>query len=164
MIRSFLFVPGDSERKLEKAGEVGADAIIVDLEDSVTAESRPRARELAREGFEVATSTMSGWVRSGAGLLSIVARAVRSDLLLYTNAFLLFVGIACWVWGRFATLQQSIGRRVGMQDFDPTIIAFICNWCKYTAADLAGTSRLHSGQITRTRRWASTATREEATR
>ena len=49
MIRSFLFVPGDSERKLEKADSVGADAIIVDLEDSVTAENRPRARELARE-------------------------------------------------------------------------------------------------------------------
>lgn len=49
MIRSFLFVPGDSERKLEKARDVGADAIIVDLEDSVTDESRPRARELARE-------------------------------------------------------------------------------------------------------------------
>jgi citrate lyase subunit beta/citryl-CoA lyase len=49
MIRSFLFVPGDSERKLQKADGVGADAIIVDLEDSVTAENRPRARELARE-------------------------------------------------------------------------------------------------------------------
>lgn len=49
MIRSFLFVPGDSERKLEKAAGVGADAIIVDLEDSVTADNRPRARELARE-------------------------------------------------------------------------------------------------------------------
>jgi citrate lyase subunit beta/citryl-CoA lyase len=49
MIRSFLFVPGDSERKLEKARAAGADAIIVDLEDSVTAESRPRAREIARE-------------------------------------------------------------------------------------------------------------------
>jgi citrate lyase subunit beta/citryl-CoA lyase len=49
MIRSFLFVPGDSERKLEKAPGTGADAIIVDLEDSVSADSRPRARELARE-------------------------------------------------------------------------------------------------------------------
>lgn len=49
MIRSFLFVPGDSERKLEKARDAGADAVIVDLEDSVTAENRPRARELARE-------------------------------------------------------------------------------------------------------------------
>lgn len=52
MIRSLLFVPGDSERKLEKARAAGADAIIVDLEDSVTAESRPRARELAREYIE----------------------------------------------------------------------------------------------------------------
>ena len=49
MIRSFLFVPGDSERKLEKAAGAGADAVIVDLEDSVSAENRPRARELARE-------------------------------------------------------------------------------------------------------------------
>lgn len=49
MIRSFLFVPGDSERKLEKASGVGADALIVDLEDSVTADARPAARELARD-------------------------------------------------------------------------------------------------------------------
>lgn len=28
-----------------------------------------------------------------------------------------------------------------MEDFEPTIIAFVCNWCTYTAADLAGTSR-----------------------
>jgi len=27
-------------------------------------------------------------------------------------------------------------------DFNPAIIAFVCNWCTYTAADLAGTSRL----------------------
>lgn len=27
-------------------------------------------------------------------------------------------------------------------DFEPKIIALICNWCTYTAADLAGTSRL----------------------
>lgn len=28
------------------------------------------------------------------------------------------------------------------QDFEPAILAFVCNWCTYTAADLAGTSRL----------------------
>jgi F420-non-reducing hydrogenase iron-sulfur subunit len=27
-------------------------------------------------------------------------------------------------------------------DYQPTLIAFVCNWCTYTAADLAGTSRL----------------------
>ena len=49
MIRSFLFVPADSERKLTKASESGADALILDLEDSVAAEARPDARVLARE-------------------------------------------------------------------------------------------------------------------
>ncbi len=49
MIRSFLFVPADSERKLEKAKSTNADALILDLEDSVTPDSRPAARELARE-------------------------------------------------------------------------------------------------------------------
>jgi F420-non-reducing hydrogenase iron-sulfur subunit len=27
-------------------------------------------------------------------------------------------------------------------DFEPTIVAFLCNWCSYTGADLAGTSRM----------------------
>ena len=47
MSRSFLFVPADSERKLEKAGDVGADALILDLEDAVAAEARPVARKRA---------------------------------------------------------------------------------------------------------------------
>lgn len=29
-----------------------------------------------------------------------------------------------------------------MDEFEPTIVAFVCNWCSYTAADLAGTSRM----------------------
>ena len=29
-----------------------------------------------------------------------------------------------------------------MSDFEPKIVAFFCNWCTYTAADLAGTSRM----------------------
>jgi len=29
-----------------------------------------------------------------------------------------------------------------MEQFEPKIIALVCNWCTYTAADLAGTSRL----------------------
>ena len=48
-IRSFLFVPADSERKLARALEAGADALILDLEDSVAAANRPTARKLARE-------------------------------------------------------------------------------------------------------------------
>jgi F420-non-reducing hydrogenase iron-sulfur subunit len=28
------------------------------------------------------------------------------------------------------------------KDFEPTIVSFLCNWCSYTGADLAGTSRM----------------------
>ena len=49
MNRSYLFVPADSERKMKKAADVGADATILDLEDSVPPDSRPAARELSRD-------------------------------------------------------------------------------------------------------------------
>ena len=29
-----------------------------------------------------------------------------------------------------------------MTDFEPKIVAFLCNWCSYRGADLAGTSRI----------------------
>lgn len=48
-IRSWLFVPGDSEKKLAKAPAVGADVLIVDLEDAVAPEAKAAARGLARE-------------------------------------------------------------------------------------------------------------------
>ncbi len=46
-LRSWLFVPGDSAKKLAKATSFGADAIIVDLEDSVAPAAKPAARDLA---------------------------------------------------------------------------------------------------------------------
>ncbi|MGE7413412.1 HpcH/HpaI aldolase/citrate lyase family protein [Methylobacterium tarhaniae] len=46
-MRSLLFVPGDSPRKQEKGLEVGADALILDLEDSVALPEKAKAREVA---------------------------------------------------------------------------------------------------------------------
>ncbi len=46
-MRSMLFVPADSEKKLGKALGVGADALILDLEDSVAAANKAAARPLA---------------------------------------------------------------------------------------------------------------------
>jgi citrate lyase subunit beta / citryl-CoA lyase len=47
-VRSWLFVPGDSEKKLTKAAGTGADVIILDLEDSVAPSGKEQARDLAR--------------------------------------------------------------------------------------------------------------------
>ena len=60
MTRSFLFVPGDSERKLERAGDSAADALIVDLEDAVAPDAKPAARELARD---FVAGRADAWVR-----------------------------------------------------------------------------------------------------
>jgi citrate lyase subunit beta/citryl-CoA lyase len=51
-MRSFLFVPADSERKLARGLDSGADALILDLEDSVAASNRPIARTQARDFLE----------------------------------------------------------------------------------------------------------------
>lgn len=48
-MRSLLFVPGDTAKKLQKGLESGADALIVDLEDSVALDAKPAARTLTRD-------------------------------------------------------------------------------------------------------------------
>jgi citrate lyase subunit beta / citryl-CoA lyase len=48
-MRSLLFVPADSEKKLDKAMGAGADALIIDLEDSIAPERKEAARVSAAE-------------------------------------------------------------------------------------------------------------------
>jgi citrate lyase subunit beta / citryl-CoA lyase len=46
-MRSLLFVPGDDEKKLAKGLASGADALLIDLEDSVALARKPEARRIA---------------------------------------------------------------------------------------------------------------------
>ena len=48
-LRSLLFVPADSERKFAKASAGDADALILDLEDSVTRDRKATARGMMHE-------------------------------------------------------------------------------------------------------------------
>lgn len=63
--RSLLFVPGDSDRKLAKCAESGADIVILDLEDSVDGSEKAAAR--VRVGEFLASfaqqATPQLWVR-----------------------------------------------------------------------------------------------------
>jgi len=47
-MRSLLFIPADDEHKLAKGLATGADALIIDLEDSVSAARKPAARAVAK--------------------------------------------------------------------------------------------------------------------
>lgn len=53
-MRSLLFVPADNRKKLQKGLESDADALILDLEDSVALDAKPAARALACEVIEEA--------------------------------------------------------------------------------------------------------------
>ena len=68
MNRSWMFIPGDSDKKLGKAGSLGADALLLDLEDSVTQANKVAARE--RVGAYLAAhrgnSESELWVRVNA--------------------------------------------------------------------------------------------------
>ncbi len=50
-IRSFLFTPANHPRRVEKVFEVGADAVILDLEDAVAVSEKPAARQCVVDAF-----------------------------------------------------------------------------------------------------------------
>jgi citrate lyase subunit beta/citryl-CoA lyase len=81
-----LFVPADSERKLAKGAGSGADALILDLEDSVAASRTALAREMALEYLKAHAdrSRQQLWVRinpldTEASLLDLVVTAGAPD-------------------------------------------------------------------------------------
>lgn len=77
--RSWLFVPGDSEKKLGKAADTGADVIIVDLEDSVAFSNKDQARQMACAWLteQRPVAQFGRWVRINA----LDSRLWRDDLI-----------------------------------------------------------------------------------
>lgn len=66
MSGSLLFVPGNSERKFDKASSSAAEALILDLEDSVAPDSKAEARVAVRAMLERSASAKKLWVRVNA--------------------------------------------------------------------------------------------------
>lgn len=62
-IRSLLFVPADSERKLEKSIDLPADALVFDLEDSVLPARKPIARDMLKAFLPTYSGSGQPWVR-----------------------------------------------------------------------------------------------------
>jgi citrate lyase subunit beta / citryl-CoA lyase len=56
-MRSLLFIPADDEKKLAKGLASGADGLILDLEDSVSAARKPAARTIAKQYIEATAAS-----------------------------------------------------------------------------------------------------------
>ncbi|WP_299358594.1 CoA ester lyase [uncultured Paracoccus sp.] len=65
-MRSFLFVPGDNAHKFQRAREGAADALILDLEDSVATSQKDAARAITRDMLSAQRSAQSLFVRVNA--------------------------------------------------------------------------------------------------
>src|SRR5213080_1524846 len=65
-MRSFLFVPGDSPRKFENAKKTAADALILDLEDSIAPEEKVGARRTVREMLDARNPSQKVYIRVNA--------------------------------------------------------------------------------------------------
>lgn len=62
-MKSWLFAPGDSDKKLAKAIASEADIALLDLEDSVTTENKPGARALVAQTLAAQENRARLWVR-----------------------------------------------------------------------------------------------------
>jgi citrate lyase subunit beta / citryl-CoA lyase len=62
-MRSWLFAPGDSEKKMGKAQGSAADIALFDLEDSVSPENKPAARLMVAEQIAASDNRARLWVR-----------------------------------------------------------------------------------------------------
>ncbi|MFQ5920684.1 MAG: HpcH/HpaI aldolase/citrate lyase family protein [Nitrososphaerales archaeon] len=80
LLRSFLFVPGNNPKFIEKAKTLGADVICLDLEDSVPAKDKETARQLISEAVRTRPESMREvYVRTNSfdsGLVEDEIRAV----------------------------------------------------------------------------------------
>ena len=65
-MRSFLFVPGDSPRKFESAKRTAADALILDLEDSIAPEQKAAARGITRGMLDARNPDQKLYIRVNA--------------------------------------------------------------------------------------------------
>jgi citrate lyase subunit beta/citryl-CoA lyase len=72
-LRSALFVPGDKPRAIEKAPGLGADALMLDLEDAVAADAKPAARAAA-------PAAIAGFKAGGALAVLRIAEPGSTDL------------------------------------------------------------------------------------
>ena len=62
-MRSWLFAPGDSEKKMTKAADGPADIALLDLEDSVLPAGKPAARDMVRAFLQSRDDRQRIWVR-----------------------------------------------------------------------------------------------------
>ena len=123
--RSLMFVPTVNEKFIEKAPGVGADAVILDLEDSIAASEKDRAREavagvakrLADQGLDVTVRINRPWRLAARDIEAAVTPDVKALLLPMTDSAAHVAEVASVV----AEVEAEKGMAVGSTHLCPLI-------------------------------------------
>jgi len=78
--RSLLYVPGNKADLVTKAARSGADAVVVDLEDSVPSDAKAQARDVVRHWLAEEYAGPRRWVRIDAAVEEADLAAVEDNL------------------------------------------------------------------------------------
>lgn len=123
-LRSFLFAPGNHPRKVEKALALGADAVILDLEDAVAIAEKPATRTTVVAALQHPRKAL-GYIRVNAmssdfchGDLVAVVRPGLDGVILPKVESVWQLKAADWL---LAELERANGLEVGNIDLMPII-------------------------------------------
>src|SRR5690242_14247411 len=123
-LRSFLFAPGNHPRKLEKVFSLGADAVILDLEDAVATAEKPGTRQTVVGALQRRRGCL-GYVRVNAmstefcyGDLQAVVRPGLDGIILPKIESAWQLKAVDWLLGE---LERANGLEVGNIDLMPII-------------------------------------------
>ncbi|HEX2649174.1 MAG TPA: CoA ester lyase [Burkholderiales bacterium] len=125
MSRSYLFAPGNHARRVEKAFTLGADAVILDLEDAVAVSEKEAARRPVAAALAARKGGSRGYVRVNAmgtpfcfrDLTEVVGKGVDGIVLPKVESAADLHAID-WL---IANLERERGLAVGAIDLIPTI-------------------------------------------
>jgi hypothetical protein len=92
-MRSFLFVPGDSLRKFESAKKTSADALILDLEDSIAPDEKIGARKTVCEMLDARNPGQKAYIRVNALDTGLTASCCRNAPALPTSTVFLSISM-----------------------------------------------------------------------
>lgn len=140
LTRSFLYVPADNERALAKASSLGADVIIIDLEDAVSPGSKTAARVAALTFLESRPANIVALRINGAGTpfheadIALVRRAKVPFVVLpkVAEARDLDIGVEATIWPMIETprailsvgaIAEAAARHASARAHTPALIA-----------------------------------------
>ncbi len=121
-MRSLLFVPGDSERKISKAIAGNADAIILDLEDSVAPQNKAQARDICHAALSQKTDKKI-YIRINALDTGLAETDLEAVITARPDGFILPKSVSGADVNTLCGMIEILAKKHDLHNYAPPIIA-----------------------------------------